>query len=165
MPRKVFYSFHFQTDNWRAAQIRNIRTIEGNQVASDNDWESIARQGNDAIQRWIDNQLHGCSCTVVLIGAQTAMRKWIDYEISKSWNSGKGLLGIHINKLQDRNQQTSIQGKNPFSHFKMERDQSSLAEIVDVYDPHYTSSQDVYRYIADNLANWIEIAIKKRDNY
>jgi len=28
MSRKVFYSFHFDDDNWRAGQIRNIGALE-----------------------------------------------------------------------------------------------------------------------------------------
>lgn len=68
MSRKVFYSFHFTPDSWRASQVRNIGIVEGNQPVSDNDWEDVKRGGNDAIQKWINNQLHGRSCTIVLIG-------------------------------------------------------------------------------------------------
>ena len=39
MARKCFYSFHYQPDNVRASQVRNIGAIEGNQPVSDNDWE------------------------------------------------------------------------------------------------------------------------------
>lgn len=69
---KFFYSFHYQPDNWRASQVRNIGVIEGNQPASDHDWETVEHGGDVSIQRWIDNQLSGRTCTIVLIGAQTA---------------------------------------------------------------------------------------------
>ena len=36
MIRKVFFSFHYKRDNWRAAQVRNIGVIEGNKTVSDN---------------------------------------------------------------------------------------------------------------------------------
>lgn len=39
MPRKVFYSFHYQRDSWRASKIRNIGVVEGNPSATDNKWE------------------------------------------------------------------------------------------------------------------------------
>jgi len=77
MARKVFYSFHFQPDHSRAALVRNMGVLEGNPAASDNDWEAVKKGGDAAIQRWIDGQLFGKSCAVVLIGAQTAGRKWI----------------------------------------------------------------------------------------
>lgn len=59
MKRNVFYSFHYEADNWRAAQIRKAGILEGNQPASDNDWESIKRGGDTAIKRWITGQMKG----------------------------------------------------------------------------------------------------------
>ena len=82
MARKVFYSFHYNPDNWRASQVRNIGAIEGNQPAKDNDWETITKGGDKAIEKWIADQMSGRSCVVVLIGAGTANRKWINHEIA-----------------------------------------------------------------------------------
>ena len=45
MKRRVFYSFHYSPDNWRAAQVRQIGSIEGNSPASDNDWEQGKKVG------------------------------------------------------------------------------------------------------------------------
>ena len=36
MARRVFYSFHYNPDNWRAAMVREIGSIEGNRPATDN---------------------------------------------------------------------------------------------------------------------------------
>src|SRR5436190_12690971 len=99
MARRSFYSFHYMPDNWRASQVRNMGVIEGNRPCSDNDWESVTRGGDAAIQRWIDEQLDGKSCVVVLIGANTANRKWINYEITKGWNTKKGVVGVHVHNL------------------------------------------------------------------
>ena len=46
------------------------------------DWQSIERQGDGAIRRWIDEQLEYTSVTVVLVGAETATRPWVQYEIA-----------------------------------------------------------------------------------
>ena len=159
MARKVFYSFHYDADNVRASQIRNMGVIEGNLLATDNDWETIKRGGERAIQNWIDNQLSGCSCTVVLIGAETAGRKWIKYEIEKSWNDGKGVLGIYIHNLRDFNGYQTRQGRNPFDDFTMKRDSSKLSSIVQTYNLPNSDSKLVYGYIKENLAFWIETAI------
>lgn len=59
MARKVFYSFHYQPDNWRVQTIRNIGAIEGNKPCSANDWESIKAKGDDAVKKWIDSQMVG----------------------------------------------------------------------------------------------------------
>lgn len=72
MARRVFYSFHYMSDNQRAAKVRNMGVVEGNRPATDNDWETITKGGDTAIEKWIDDQLDGKSCTVVLIGASTA---------------------------------------------------------------------------------------------
>lgn len=165
MVRKVFYSFHFDNDVWRTSQVRQIGVIEGNQPAADNKWEEVKKGGDKAIQTWIDGQLNGRSCTVVLIGSETAKRKWIDYEIEKSWNDGKGVLGIHIHNLKDVNQRQSSKGANPFSHFTMKRDGNALSSIVKTYDPPHYDSKDVYKHIADNISSWIEDAIRIRANY
>jgi hypothetical protein len=164
MPRKAFYSFHYEPDNWRASQIRNAGIIEGNQAATDNDWESIKRGGDIAIQRWIDNQLDGKSVAIVLIGANTMGRRWINYEISKAWNDGKGLLGIHIHYLKDRYGFQSSRGANPFSGFTLNSG-AYLSNIVQVYDPPFWDSQLVYNHIRMNMANWIEQAIEIRNRY
>lgn len=165
MARKVFYSFHYKPDNWRASQVRNIGAIEGNTPASDNDWETITKGGDAAIKKWINSQLSGRSCAIILIGANTAGRKWIKYEIEKAWNDGKGLLGIHIHNLKNSAGKKSSKGRNPFDDFTMDRDDKKLSSIVKSYDPPYTKSTSVYDHIKKNLATWVEDAIKIRNEY
>lgn len=165
MARRVFYSFHYVPDCWRTSQVRNIGAIEGNKPASDNDWETVKKGGEKAIQKWIDDQLNGRSCTVILIGQNTAKRKWIDYEIEKSWNDGKGVVGVYVHKLKDSNGFQASKGINPFEHFTMKRDQAKLSSIVKTYEPPYSDSKDVYAYISQNLTAWIEEAVKIRNNY
>ncbi len=118
-----------------------------------------------AIQRWIDDQLAGRGCTIVLIGSATAGRKWINYEIEKSWNDGKGVIGFYIHGLKDRNGQQSVKGPNPFDGFTMKRDNSKLSSLVKAYDPPYWQSTDVYSYISSNLAAWVEDAIATRNRF
>lgn len=165
MARKVFYSFHYQPDNWRASQVRNIGVIEGNQPASDHDWETVEHGGDVSIQRWIDNQLSGRTCTIVLIGAQTAGRKWVNYEIEKSWNDRKGLVGIYIHGLKDRNSQTAHKGNNPFDGFTINKGQSQLSAVVKTYEPSGWDSTQVYAAISKNIAAWVEEAVAIRQNY
>lgn len=162
MARKCFFSFHYRPDSWRASQVRNIGTIEGNAPVSDNQWEAITRGGDQAIQAWIDDQLKGKSCSVVLIGATTAGRKWIKYEIEKSWNDGKGVLGIYIHNLKDQDGNQAAKGRDPFDDFTMKRDGDKLSSIARAYDPPYVTSTFVYDYIKDNLGDWVEDAISIR---
>ncbi|TFB13574.1 hypothetical protein E3U55_15755 [Filobacillus milosensis] len=165
MARKAFYSFHYKADNNRASQIRNMGVIEGNRTVTDNNWEKIKRGGDKAIQNWIDSQLHGKSCTVVLIGSNTAGRKWINYEIEKSWNDGKGLLGIYVHNLKNLQGNKEEKGDNPFDNFTMKRNNAKLSSIVKAINPPSKDSKKVYAYIQDNLLDWIEEAIEIRKKY
>lgn len=162
MARKCFYSFHYKPDNWRASKVRNIGVIEGNQPVSDNDWEAITKGGDAAIQNWIDGQLSGKSCSIVLIGTNTAGRKWINYEIEKSWNDKKGLVGIYIHNLFDVQNKQASKGKNPFAGYSV--NDKPLSSIVKAYDPPQTTSSGVYNHISANIEDWVEEAIKIRNN-
>ncbi len=165
MARRIFYSFHHKPDNWRAAQVRNMGVIEGNRPATDNDWETIIRGGDIAIKRWIEDQMRGTSCIVVLIGANTAGRKWINHEIAEGWNNGKGILGVHIHNLKDREQNRCKKGSNPFDYITFGNGTTRLSSIVKAYDPPFYTSTTVYDHIRQNLASWVEEAIRIRNNH
>ena len=165
MARRVFFSFHYKPDNWRASQVRQMGVIEGNRPVTDNDWEQIKRGGEKAIQNWIDGQLKGKSCTIVLIGSNTAGRKWITYEIKKTWNDEKGVLGIYIHNLLDSDRKRCGKGSNPFTKLTMNRDGKKLSSIVKAYDPPLSKSTSIYNHIKTNIADWVEEAVSIRENY
>jgi hypothetical protein len=165
MARRVFYSFHYKPDNSRAAQIRNMGVVDGNVPVTDNDWETVTKGGDKAIEKWIDNQLDGKSCAVVLIGANTAGRKWINHEIIKAWNSKKGILGIYIHRLKNLDGEQSSKGDNPFDPITVGQANKRMSSIVNAYNPPYIDSKDVYAYIKNNLADWVDNAISIRQNY
>ena len=161
MARRVFFSFHYKPDVWRTSQVRNIGAIEGNAPVTDNAWETVIRGGNAAIEKWIDGQLQGRTCAIVLIGSDTAGRKWIDYEIKKAWDNKKGVVGIYIHKLKDSDGKQSPKGNNPFGSFTVNG--TPLSSIVKTYDSTSSDSQVVYKYISDHIENWVEEAISIRN--
>ena len=165
MARRAFFSFHYNPDNQRAAQVRNMGMVEGNTPVADNDWEKVTKGGASAIEKWIADQLSGKSCTIVLIGANTAGRKWIDHEIIKSWNDEKGVVGVYVHNLKNLNGDQSSKGTNPFSSITMKRDNAKMSSIVKAYDPPYTASTSVYDHIKNNLSDWVEEAISIRNAY
>jgi len=144
------------------SQIRSIGQIEDNKPASDNKWEEVKKKGNKAIQDWIDSNLKNRTCTIVLVGENTAKRKWIDYEIEKSWKDRMGVVGIHIHNLKNSKREKSKKGTNPFEHLNLDNRKRKLSSVVKCYNPN---SQDAYNDIKENLSNWIEEAIKIRKNY
>ncbi len=163
MARKVFYSFHYKPDNWRASQVRQMGVIEGDAPVSDNDWEKITKGGDEAIKKWIAGQMSGKSCAVVLIGTNTAGRKWINHEIIKAWDDKKGVLGIYIHNLKDTDKNQSTKGTNPFDAITLGTTGPKLSSVVKAYDPPYSDSTQAYAYIKNNLSGWVEAAITIRD--
>ncbi len=161
--RRVFYSFQYKPDNWRASQVRNIGAIEGNQSVSDNDWESVTKGGDAAIKKWIAEQMKGRSCVIVLIGSDTAGRKWIDHEIMEGWNARMGVLGVHIHGLKDSAEKQSRKGANPFAGTSNNR--KDMSGIIRTYDPPFAQSANVYKHIKSNLESWVEEAIRIRSGY
>lgn len=165
MARRVFYSFHYELDSWRASQVRNIGSIEGNEPVSDNDWEAVTRAGDAAIKKWIADQMSQRTCTVVLVGSETAKRRWINYEIIKSWNDGLGVAGIYIHGLKDSDRNTSLKGKDPFDYLSFEGSGTKLSSTVECYNPEGGSSQERYAWISEYLAAIVEEAISIRKSH
>jgi MTH538 TIR-like domain (DUF1863) len=124
MARRVFLSFHYERDVWRAAQVRNSWvTKEDRESAGFWDaakWEEVKKRGKGAIEKWIDEQLQGTSVTVVRIGAETSEREYVGYEIKESYPKGNGILGIHIHDAKDVNRRTDKKGKNPLANWYIE---------------------------------------------
>lgn len=116
MARRVFFSFHYENDVWRASVVRNAHVVEGTAAAGFQDaslWEEAKKKGESALKKLIDDGLVGSSVTCVLIGAETSTRKWVDYEIEKSIERGNGLLGIYVDQIKDQNGKTSVRGAVP----------------------------------------------------
>lgn len=118
MARRVFFSFHYTNDVWRANQVRNCNVVAGTDIAGffdHSEYEDAKKKGHDAIKRMIMRNLDGTSVTVVLIGEETANRPWVKFEIEESIKKKNGLLGIYIHHLkdQDRNYSWLRRGAKP----------------------------------------------------
>jgi hypothetical protein len=160
MARRVFFSFHYDNDILRVGQIRNSGIVlsAGDTAAGFTDsasWESVKRQGDAAIQKWIDNELNGTSVTVVLIGSQTADRQWVNYEIIESVKRDNGLLGIYIHNVKDLNGRTDVKGANPFDSLRWDGGKGVPLSLT----------YPTYDWVSDNgranLSSWVEAAAKK----
>lgn len=163
MTRRVFFSFHFDNDYWRTQQVRNIGSIEGQSIYTPNAWEELKRKGKPAVEKWIDDNMHGKSCVVVLVGSQTAERPWVQHEINKAWNDGRGVLGIRINKLLNSSSQASDAGNNPFDKITFTNSGKPLSSVVQLITPSGLDSKATYKSIAEGIEGWIEDAIAIRN--
>lgn len=156
MARKAFFSFHYEKDAWRAGQVRNSNVTQPVSGYIDKaKWEEVKKEGDAAIKNWIDDQLKGTSVTVVLIGNETASRKYVKYEIEKSIEKGNGLLGIYIHNVKNEKQETVSKGNNPLDNYNIVV--NGVTRKASGYFKTYTwSATKGY----NNLATWIEEAAK-----
>ena len=158
MARRVFFSFHYERDIWRAEIVRNSWvTKPGREAAGfldDAEREKLKRQGKEVVKRWIDKQLEGTSVTAVLIGAETSSREWVKYEIEKSYERGNGLLGIYIHNIKDKDGNTDTKGNNPFDNISQDGKKEYLSKIYITYD---WVNDDGY----NNFGKWVERAALK----
>lgn len=106
--------------------------------------------------------MHGSSCVVVLVGAGTADRKWINHEIIQAWDKGMGVVGIRIHGITNLEIRTSSIGKNPFDYVTHGPTKKKLSSIVKCYDPEGASSKERYAWISKHLSDAVEEAIKIR---
>jgi hypothetical protein len=159
MARRVFFSFHYDNDINRAMVVRNSWVVPGKEAAGFIDkaaFESVKRQGEKAVQNWIDKQLDGTSVTVVLIGAETLSRPFVQYEICQSLKRGNGVIGVHINNIRDMSRGTAPQGNIHTSIGNYSDGSPAYFDAIadSIYD--YTNG---YGY--NNLGQWIENSAKK----
>lgn len=163
--RQVFFSFEYNKDNWRAGQVRNMGKVDNSSTFSDNDWEEVKSKTDTKIKEWIDAQMAKRSCLVVLIGATTSGRKWIDYEIRKAYELGKGIVGIYIHGLKDSDGNQTTKGSNPFYQFYIGEENKRLSNYVTCFDSSYKSSTYVYDDIRENIEQLIEDGISAAGTY
>lgn len=159
MARHTFFSFHHQRDNWRAGQVRNSwvtqdRIDSGFWDAAE--WEKVKKKDKVSIQKWIDEQMKGTSVTVVLIGSQTSQREHVGYEITQSHNLEKGMLGIYIHSVKNKDRCTDTKGANPFDNFHIMQGGQKilLSSLYPTYDWVLNDGRA-------NIGTWVEAAAKK----
>jgi hypothetical protein len=138
-----------------------MNALEGQPLCAPNAWEELKKKGDAAVEKWIADEMHGKSCVVVLVGAETADRKWVRHEIVKGWNDKRGVLGIRVHKLLDNSSRPANAGENPFYRITLGPNRT-LGQVAPIKDPAGADSKAVYATIANNIEAWIEEAIKIR---
>jgi hypothetical protein len=103
--------------------------------------EEAKKKGDAEVKKLIDKGLLGTSVTVVLIGAETSQRKFVDYEIEHSIARKNGLLGIYISGIKDSKGNTDSQGPAP-------------ARLI-------TAGAPCYYWDKNKFGEWVEAAYKK----
>lgn len=137
--------------------VRNSWVTQGKEAAGFIDkaeFEKMKRKGEKEVYKWIDKQLEGTSVTVVLIGAETLSRPFVQYEICKSLQRGNAVIDVYINWIRDM-RTLKISAKGNVHTVIGYYEDGSPAYFDNVCDGIYDYvTQDGYA----NMGSWIEIA-------
>jgi hypothetical protein len=120
VPRKVFFSFHYKPDVHRAWVVRNSWVTKEDRTESgffdSSVFEAKERESEEALKIFLRDGMNGTTVTCVLIGAETALRPWVRYELVRGFQRGNGLFGIRIHNIKNLQQMTASPGLNPLDH-------------------------------------------------
>jgi hypothetical protein len=117
MARRTFFSFHYRSDVSRSYVVKNSQIVKDHEDAGFLDssaFEKAKNENPDSLKRFLRKEMDGSSVVCVLIGADTATRPWVRFELLQALWDGRGLLGIRIHAIQDLNKRTTLPGTNPF---------------------------------------------------
>jgi MTH538 TIR-like domain (DUF1863) len=158
MARRVFFSFQYERDGQRASVVRNSWVTKGEDAGFVDaaEWQGVQNKGEDAVKKWIGDQLTGTSVTAVLIGAETSASPWVSYEVKKSYERGNGMLGIYLHNIKDFAGKTDTSGSNTFGE---------LGQFANGQSIYFWSKYSTFDWVLDsgyeNLGKWVEDAAKK----
>jgi len=160
MEQRIFFSFYFDAEPWRANTIRDSWENEPESRLTgffdSAELKELKKDGDAAIKEWIDEQLEGTSVTVVLIGSEAFNRPYCKYAIEKSFERGNGMVGIYIHKIKDKHGNISTKGSNKFGVIGEDKDNNSV---------FFSTAYPTYDWVDDNgccnLKEWIEDAARK----
>ena len=136
--RRIFLSYDYVRDAHRAATVGASWIAQGGLVRLEN----TKVNNNSEIVQWIDRGIAKASVTVVLVGSHTRQSKWVEYEIRRSEQTGKGLLGVDVSGIRDQ--------------FGCRSDCEGVLPV----------GYPFYNWIADegerNLVQWVDHAVRAR---
>lgn len=157
MVKRVFFSFHYQdVIDFRANVVRNHRVTKDDNAGyfDASIWETAKRTSDLALKRLINGELKNTSVTAVLIGSDTYQRRWVRYEIFRSIFKGNNIIGIHINKIKGRDQNTKNYGNNPFEYLGLKfSTDGKKVQPIEFKRKNWGNSLDYYEY---NLSSVVD---------
>jgi hypothetical protein len=137
--RRTFFSFHYKPDVTRAWVVRNswvTKVAQGEREDAgffdSSIFEEAQRKGDDVLKRFLREGLKNTTVTGVLVGTQTTLRRWVRYEIFRSFMRGNGLFAVRIHTIAGFDKMQSAEGTNPLDAlaFTVDGDQVRFKEYM-----------------------------------
>src|SRR5260370_37615807 len=112
----VFCSFHYQRDFQRAQVVRQSWVTQPDRETAgffdSSVFESKQRTSDDALKSFLNEGLKNSSVNCVLAGNQTALRRWVRYELLRIYVDGRRLIVISIHPIANVQKQPESSGTN-----------------------------------------------------
>jgi hypothetical protein len=111
--RKIFVSYHHGGDGHYYDEFSRIFSA-AYEAIQDNSVDRIIDSDNAeyVIQKIRDDYITGTSCTILLCGAKTPWRKFVDWEIKATLDKHHGLIGVNLpSNPVDTNGKCSVSGR------------------------------------------------------
>ena len=121
--------------------------------------QETIKSSDAAIQRWIDEQMVGCSCLVLFQGEKTYRSRWVAYEIQKACEEGMGRFIVKLDGMKNIWGGFSKPGLDPY---KYNNRYSSVSDSKGYIIRNYSWIDDNGK---DNFAAWIEEACSRTLKY
>lgn len=132
MARKTFFSFHYKPDVQRAQVVRKSQFFKDHGESGFYDasaFEKTKNEDPDALKRFLRKEMQGTSVVCVLVGAETASRRWVRFEILQALFDARGLMGIRIHLIANFDKETAEPGDNPFDLLGVYRKDDTLQVV------------------------------------
>ena len=102
--RKHVFISHHHADDGEVTRLTSLLQRSGHDIRNSSIRARPANQGrleqglvsDRVIERLLRRKISWASTVVVLIGAQTHARRWVDWEIRKANEFGKRIVGIYV---------------------------------------------------------------------
>lgn len=94
---RIFISFHHENDQGYYDEFSRFFS-DNYEAVRDNSVDRINDSDNPeyVMRRIREDHITGTSCTIVLCGAETYKRKYVDWEIKATLDKSHGLIGVNL---------------------------------------------------------------------
>ena len=94
---RVFVSYHHELDQWYYDQLSTILHDTYEMITDRSlDQDIDSRDAEYVMRRIREEFITGTSCTIVLCGAETGQRKFVDWEIKATLDKEHALVGVAL---------------------------------------------------------------------
>lgn len=158
MARRTFFSFHYNNDVQRAQVVKQSWLTKDREDAGFFDasaMEKAKRTDSDALRAFLVKQMEGSSVVCALVGAETALRPWVRFEIMRGIWDERGLLAVRIHTIRNFQQQITTAGANPLDLLGVHVESTSTGKSVKLIERQAVGQN--WQYAADftrSLPKW-----------